>query len=136
MEADRSLGVSWGVKNLGGKSIEPDREAVSKVGVRWRHLRGGSANPSRLLIHHLEERQVILIQQDRRTGEAFEADCAANVIDMSMGNEDLLQFEAKCSETPMDANDVIAGVDNDRFTGFFVTEQGAVALQGADGEGL
>lgn len=36
----------------------------------------------------------------------------------------------------MDAADLVAGVDNDGLARFFIGEDGAIALQGADGKGL
>ena len=40
------------------------------------------------------------------------------------------------AEQGQDSGDVVAGVDDDGFVGGFVSEDGAVALQRADGEDL
>ena len=58
------------------------------------------------------------------------------MVDVGVGDEDLGEFEAEGCEAAVDAGDVFAGVDDDGFEGGGVTEDGAVALEGADGEGF
>jgi len=58
------------------------------------------------------------------------------VVDVGVGDEDLLELEAECVEAASDAVDVVAGVDDDGFASFLVAQDGAVALKRADGEGF
>ena len=47
-----------------------------------------------------------------------------------------LSVRPRCGETAVDAADLVAGIDDDGFAGFLVAQDGAVALQRADGKGL
>ena len=58
------------------------------------------------------------------------------MVNVRVGDEDLLEGEAEGGEAAMDAADFITGVDDDGFAGFLVAEQCAIALERADGEGL
>src|SRR5580698_5988631 len=51
-----------------------------------------------------------------------------------VGDEDLLDGELVLGEEEEDAGDVVAGVNDDGFAGLLVAEDGAVALEGSDGE--
>ena len=51
-----------------------------------------------------------------------------------MGDDDLLHFEMVLVENGDDVIDVIAGIDDHGFAGGFITDDGAVALERADGE--
>ena len=84
----------------------------------------------------LSSGQVIFVEEDGRAGEVFELERAADVVDVGVGDEDLLELQAEVRDAAVDAADLVAGVDDDSLGGFFVAEQGAVALQRTDGEGL
>ena len=51
-----------------------------------------------------------------------------------MGDENLLELEAELGEAAVDAADLVAGIDDDGFAGFFVAEDGAVACSGPTGK--
>ena len=87
-------------------------------------------------VHHLEQGQVVLVEKDGRAGEALELERAADVVDVGVGDEDLLEVEAEAGEAAMDAGDLVAGIDDDGLAGCLVAEDGAVAVQRADGKGL
>ena len=53
-----------------------------------------------------------------------------------VSDENLLELEAELGEPAVNAADFVAGIDDDGLAGLFVAEDGAVALQRADGEGL
>jgi hypothetical protein len=55
---------------------------------------------------------------------------------VGVGDEDLLELEPMSGEKTMDSLNLIAGIDDDGFAGCLVAEQGAIALQEADGKGL
>ena len=61
---------------------------------------------------------------------------AADVVDVGVGDENLLELEAVRCKQIVDARDLLAGIDDDRFSRRFVAENGAVALQRADWKGL
>ena len=66
----------------------------------------------------------------------FELERAADMVDVGVGDEDLLECEAEVGEAAVDAGDLVAGIDDDGFAGFLVGNDGAVALQRADRKGL
>lgn len=56
------------------------------------------------------------------------------MVDVSVGDDDLLDGELMLGEEGEDAGDVVAWVDDDGLAGGFVAEDGAVALEGTDRE--
>jgi hypothetical protein len=58
------------------------------------------------------------------------------MIDVGMGYGDLLQREIVPTKDFDDGLDLIAGIDDDGFARDFVTDNGAVALERADGKDL
>ena len=58
------------------------------------------------------------------------------MVDVGVGDEDLLELEAEGVEAAGDAADFVAGIDDDGLAGFLVAQDGAVALERADGEGF
>jgi hypothetical protein len=74
-----------------------------QAGVGFFGFRSGDAEPAGLGFHDGEQRQVVFIEQDGCAGEALEAQCSADVVDVGVGDEDLLQLEAELGETAMDA---------------------------------
>ena len=61
---------------------------------------------------------------------------ASDMIDVGVGNKDLLESKGEGGEAAMDAGDLVSGIDDDGFAGFLVGQNCAVALQRADREGL
>ena len=116
--------------------LEADNEAVGEALIGRGDFRCIDAEPGSLLVHHGEEGQVVFVQQDGSAGEALELERAANVVNVGVGDEDLLELEAEGVETAGDAVDLVAGVDDDGLAGFLIAQDGAVAFQRADGEGL
>ena len=106
----------------------------SRVSSGLGDLGGGDAEPAGLDVHHLDQRQVARVVEDGRAGELLEAVGSGDVVDVGVGDEDLLDGEVVLGEEGDDAGDVVAGIDDDGFAGGFVAEDGAVALEGADGE--
>src|SRR5450631_2564446 len=112
MQADGTLGVAWGVKNLRRIFVECDDFAIDQAFVWRSDFRGRNANPRGLFRHDLEEGQVVSVEKDGGACEALELECATYVVNVSMGNEDLLEFEAEVSETAMNAGHLVAGIDD------------------------
>ena len=136
MEADGALGVAWGVNNLSRVFVESDGFAIDQAFVWRSDFRGRNADPRGLFRHDLEKGQVVFVEKDGGAGEALELECATYVVNVSMGDEDLLELEAEVRETAMNAGHLVAGIDDDGFVGFRVAHQGAVALQRANRKSL
>lgn len=136
VEANGSLSVTRSVDNLGWVVGEADSLAIGEDLVGRSGFWSGDAKPGCLLVHHLEQRQVVFVEVDGGAGKALEPESAANVVDVGVCDEDLGEFEAVIGEALMNAGDLIAGINDDGFARGFVGEDGAVALQRADGESL
>lgn len=95
---------------------------------------GGDAEPGGLNVHHFDLGEVVLVVEDGRASELLEMVGAGDVVDVGVGDDDLLDGEVVFGEEGEDAGDVVAGVDYDGFAGGLVAEDGAVALEGADGD--
>ena len=75
----------------------------------------------------------MLAVEDWRAGDLLEGEGAGDVVDVGVGYEDLTDGELVLVEESEDAGDVVAGIDDDGLAGGFVAEDGAVALEEADG---
>src|ERR1700722_628314 len=95
---------------------------------------GGDAEPVGLNVHHFYLGEVVFVVEDGGTGELLEAVGSSDVVDVGVGDEDLLDDEVVLGEEGHDGGDVVAGVDDDGFVGGLVAEDGAVALEGSDGD--
>ncbi len=134
VEADAALGVAGGVEDGAGESGDGDGAAVGEVVVGGGDLGGGDAEPAGLDVHHFDQGEIELVVEDGGSGELLEAVGSGDVVDVGVGDDDLLDGEVVAVEDGRDAGDVVAGIDDDGFAGGLVAEDGAVALEGADGE--
>ena len=75
----------------------------------------------------------MLVVEDGSAGELLELVSSGDVVDVGVSDDDLLDGEVVFGEEGHDAGDVVAGIDDNGFVGGLVTEDGAVALEGADG---
>ena len=136
VEANGALGVAGCVQDLGGIVVESDVPAVEEAFVGRGGFGGLDAEPGGLGGHHLEQGQIVLVEVDGGSCEALELERATDVVNVGVRHENLLELEAEGREAAVNAGDFVAGVDDDGFGGAFVAHDGAVALQGADGERL
>jgi len=136
VEADGTFGVAGGVEDGAGDAGDGDEFAVVEGVVGVEDGRGRDAEPGGLNVHHFDQGQVVLVVEDGGAGELFEAVGAGDVVDVGVGNDDLLDGEGVPGEEGEDAGDVVAGIDDDGFAGGFIAEDGAVALEGAYGKGF
>lgn len=134
VEANAAFGVARSVENRAGKTCDGDELAVFEAGVRRSDFGCRNAEPSGLNVHHLYQRQIVLVVEDGSSSELLEALGSGDVIDVSVGDDDLLYGEPVLVEDADDAGDVVAGIDHDGFAGDLVAEDGAVALERADDE--
>ena len=91
VEADGALGVAGRVDDVRWETVEADDAAVVQGFIGRGSLRSLYTEPCGLVRHHLEERQVGLMEINGSAGEGFELERATDVVDVSVGNEDLLQ---------------------------------------------
>lgn len=136
IEAGTAFGVAGSVEYGGVDAGNVKGELVSEVGVGWRDLRGGDAEPSCLYVHELDQREIELVIEDGCPGDAFELLGAGDVIDVGVGDDDLFDGEVMAGKDGEDAGDIVAWVYDDGLAGGLVAEDGAVALERSDGEGF
>ena len=115
---------------------DADEAVVGGAVVGSRDLGGGDAEPARLEVHDVDHGEVELVVEDGGAGEGFEAGGAGDVVDVGVGDDDLLDGELVLREQGEDAGDVVTWIDDHGLAGGFVAEDGAVAAERAYGEDL
>ncbi len=99
-------------------------------------LRRAHADPGRLHIQHLQQRVVVLVEQNGRAGQALQLHGAAHMVDVGVGHDNLLHRQAVALHDSHHVVDVVARVDDDGFLGLLIAHHRAVALQRADRKNL
>jgi hypothetical protein len=130
VETDAALGVAGGVEDGAGEVGDGDDFVVVEGVVGGGDFGGGDAEPGGLDVHHFDQGKVELVVEDGCSGELLEALCSGDVVDMGVGDDDLLDGETVSLEGGDDAGDFVAGVDDDGLAGGFVAQDGAVAVEG------
>src|SRR5512146_2504036 len=109
--------------------LQPHGLPVNQSAIWWRRLRGVDAEPCRLRSDQVEERQVILVQVDGRAGKTLEPERCTDVVDVGVGNQDLLERKTLFSKPLVDAADIVTGVDHDGLARLLIAQNCAVTLQ-------
>jgi hypothetical protein len=135
-KADAALGVAGGVEHVEFGGAHQDAVAVSGGGVDGDLVGLRYAEPGGLHGEHLLQFGVIEIHVDGSAGGLLELLRAADVIDMRVGDHDGGDLETMAGEDFENARDFVAGVDDHGLAGLLIAEDGAVALQRADGQNL
>lgn len=136
VQADTPLGVARSVEDRTGDSLNRDGLAFRKWSIGGSNFGGGHAEPSGLDVHHFDQREIVLVVENRRARELFEPVGSGNVVDVRMGDDDVLHREVMALKNRNDLGDIVAGINNDRFSRSLVAKDGAVALERADRENL
>jgi len=144
VEADGAFSVTGSVEDGAGEALsallgtgpDGDELAVVEGVIGVGDGGGGDAEPGGLNVHHFDLGEVVFVIEDGGAGDLLEAVGSGDMVDVGVGDDDLLDGEPVFGEEGEDAGDVVAGVDDDGFAGGLVAEDGAVALEGTDGEGF
>lgn len=136
VQADASGCVAGSVQHLRLILPEADYEMVLGAGIGRRDLGCGEAEPSGLRVHHFEQGQVVLVEEDGRSGLLFQFQRAANVVDVRVRDNNLFEPELVLFQTRYDLRDVAAGIDDHGLAGRLIAKDRAVTLQHANGKGL
>ena len=101
------------------------------------HFAGrGDADPCRLNIQHFQQSRVILVEDDWRARERSKFHRSANVIDMGVGDDDLLDRQTMLANQRNDLINVVSRIDHHRFMRRLIPDHGTVALQWTNGNDL
>ncbi len=111
-------------------TVSPRRDAA----VDFDLAGGAHADPGGLHVEHFQQSVIILVEQDGSAGGGAEFHGSADVVDVGVGDDDLFDLEIVFADQGEDVFDFVAGVDDHGFVRGFVADDGAVALQRADGE--
>jgi hypothetical protein len=87
-----------------------------------------------LRVEHFQKCVIVLVEQDECAGGGAEFHGSSDVIDVGMGDDDLLDLQVVLADHREDVINIISRVDDHGFAGGLVADDGAVALQRADGE--
>ncbi|MNL31067.1 hypothetical protein D3C87_1528360 [compost metagenome] len=80
--------------------------------------------------------QVALVQQDLAAPRLLERAGGEQVVEVGVGVQDARDFQPVPVQDLLDEIQVAAGIDHHGFFGLGAAQDGAVAAQGADGEGF
>ena len=136
VEADASRGMAWCVDYPGCMIRDTHNHPLVGAGVGGRHVGSFNPKPSCLNIHHLQQDQVALVEQNGGSSRLLELQCASDVVDVGMGYDDLLQRESVLCKAHQNVRNIVAGVDDHGLACLLVADDGAVALQQSDRECL
>jgi hypothetical protein len=87
-----------------------------------------------LRVEHFQKSIIILVEEDGSAGGGSEFHGSANVINVSVGDDDLLDLQVVLADKSKNVLNVVARVDDHGFPSSLVADYGAVALQRADGK--
>ena len=111
VEADAAFGVAGRVHHIG---LQDPAVTVSACPRLWSisTLPGGHPQPRRLHIQHLQQRIVVLVEQDGRAGDRAQLHGPAHVIDVRVSDHDLLDLQIVFADDRQHIVNVVAGIDD------------------------
>jgi hypothetical protein len=112
MKTDAAGGMAGGVDDLRLEAGDACGQSIVRALVQSDFLRCRESEPPSLHFQHVENGQVRLVEKHGCTRGAFQLRSAANVVDMRMSHDDLLQREVVASQPGKDIGDLVAGVHN------------------------
>jgi hypothetical protein len=136
VETDASRSVTGRVDDLCLDAGDSRGRVIFGTLVQLDLLRRRDAEPAGLHVQHGEQGQVGLMKEHRRSGDALQLRGPANVIDMGVGHDYLSQREVVTGKPCQDVGDLVARINHHGLCRVEVCQQGAVAVERADGEGL
>jgi hypothetical protein len=134
VEADAAFGVAGSMEDGAGQRPGDHRLSGSDATVNLNFTGRAHAEPRGLLVEQFQQSVIILVEQDGRARGRAKLHGSADVVDMRVGDDDLLDLQIVFADERQDVFDVIARVDDHRFVRGFVADQGAITLQGANRE--
>lgn len=132
-EADTARRVARRMQHLSPETAPAQRVAFRHEIPNSHGLGCWNAEPLRLHVEAVIERQIGFVDQDRRARDAMELGESANVVDVGVSADDRQNLEVMTADDFEDSINVVTGIDDDGFACFRVAQNGAVALQHAHG---
>ena len=122
VQADASLGVTRSVENVSNQAAGTNFVTRAKAGVDHNLLGRTHADPGGLQIQHLQQGSIVLVQQNRSSREPLQLGRSAYVIDVRVGNDDLLHRQSVALHDGHHVFDVVAGIDDHAFFRLFIAD--------------
>jgi hypothetical protein len=97
-------------------------------------FRGGKAKISSLRFHAAVERQIITVHHDRGAGVLIQLRKATDVVDVRVCADNGFDGQFVPAQKTENAFDFVPRIDHDAFQRAWVADDGAIALQHADGD--
>src|SRR5208337_2638526 len=136
IEADAALGVPRSVQNVRRQAACPQPVAIPNTRFDSNLTRCSHTYPCSLHVQHFQQRVVILIQQDRRASRGAQLHGSAHVIDVGVGDDDLLHDQFVLADDGKNVFNVVARIDDHGFVRGLIADDGTVTLQRADRKDL
>src|SRR5512147_2988921 len=89
-------------------------------------------NPRGLHVHHLKLWSVVFVDHDRSSGRLLQFHCSADVIDMSVRDQDLRDFESVPLSCLQYSADLRARIDDNRLARSLIAYYRTITLQWTD----
>ena len=126
--------MPWGVQ--GHAAAAGQFFVMLQPAIRRRHRDVGHAKHLALHFQVVPQKLIILMQVQRSTGLFLQLAGSQEMIKVSMGVDNAHHLQAQRIKARQNQLVIAAGVDDDGFFSDRVANDGAVALQRADGEGF
>src|SRR6185312_14200447 len=115
------------VQDVEGESADPDLLALLEIAIRREIAHAGHAEARAALDHMLQHVAICLVRSlDRYLQRIAQLGRAADMVDMAMGQPDLLDSDTGPLDRLEDLRHVAAGVDHHCLLARLVPEDGAV----------
>ena len=136
IEADAALGVAGSMENVRRQAARPQRFAICDTRFDCDFARRGNADPRCLYVEHFQQCIIVLIEQDWCARLRAQLHRSAYVIDVGMGDDDLLHIKLVLADDGENVLNIVARIDDHGFVRGLVADDRAVTLQRADRQDL
>jgi hypothetical protein len=133
-KANAAGSVAGSVEDVGMVAAPLEGVAIFQEVIDGGEFWRAHAEKRGLNFHGVVEREIVVVHHDGGASVLMELGEAADVIDVSMSADNSFDGEFVTAEKAKDAFDFVTGIDHNGFMSFGITDDGAVALQGADGD--
>jgi hypothetical protein len=133
-KANTAGSVAGSVENVGMIAAPLEGITVFQELIDRGEFRRAQAEKRSLDFHGIVERKIVVVHHDGSAGVLMELGEAADMVDVRMGADNGFDGEFVTAEKAEDTLDFVAGVDHDGFMSFGIADDGAVALQHANGD--
>ena len=131
VEAAGALRVAGSKNHPQRKARQPHHLSVGQFAVWRMHLGRLQSHPSSLRIHAVQEIKIGRMQQHRRAGQLAQSGRRAGVVQMRMGEQDLLEGQPQIGQPLRDAPSLVTRIDDNRLAALLIAHQRAIGLQRA-----